>query len=169
MNALVQYHRRSLTILFFLCFSLAAAAQPKAGFSATPLAGCSPLVVYFFDSSQGSPTQWRWDLGNGVTSQLRNPSATYFNPGTYTVRLIVSNSKGADTVIKKEYITVYAAPVPDFGFDKSAAVFRCPSLSPIKAPRAAAPSFRGSGILVMVPSLPRKIPNTCTPRPAILP
>jgi gliding motility-associated-like protein len=123
MNALVQYHRRSLTILFFFCFSLAASAQPKAGFSATPLAGCSPLVVYFFDSSTGNPTQLRWDLGNGVISQLRNPSATYFNPGTYTVRLIASNSKGADTVVKKEYITVYAAPVPDFGFNKSAGCF----------------------------------------------
>ncbi len=141
MNALVQCHRRSLTILFFLCFALAAAAQPKAGFSASPVAGCSPLVVYFFDSSSGNPTQWRWDLGNGVTSQLRNPSATYFNPGTYTVRLIASNSQGADSLVRQEFITVYAAPLPDFSTDKSTGCF------PL-AVRFSDKSLAGSGSLV---------------------
>src|SRR6476620_1106260 len=101
MNALVPNHRRSLTVLLFLfCLNATASAQTRAAFSATPLSGCSPLAVYFSDSSSGNPTQWRWDLGNGVTSYLRNPSATYFNPGTYTVKLVVSNAQGKDSVVK---------------------------------------------------------------------
>ena len=83
MNALVLSHRRSLTfLLFLLCFQGMAWGQPKAAFSATPVTGCAPLVVYFSDSSSGNPTQWKWDQGIGVTSFLRNPTATYFTPGT---------------------------------------------------------------------------------------
>jgi PKD repeat protein len=110
MNTLVQCHRCSILVLLILCLQAMAWAQPKAAFSATPLTGCSPLVVYFTNNSVGSPTQWRWDLGNGVTSFLQNPSATYVNPGKYTVKLVVSNAQGTDSVIKNEYITVYAAP-----------------------------------------------------------
>src|SRR5215471_8252129 len=72
-------------------------AQPHANFSASPLSGCSPIVVNFTDQSTGNPTQWKWDLGNGVISFLQNPSATYFTPGTYNVKLIVSNSFGIDS------------------------------------------------------------------------
>jgi PKD repeat protein len=53
-------------------------------------------------------------LGNGTTSYFQNPAATYFNPGTYTIKLIVSNGSGIDSVVKSRYITVYASPVVDF-------------------------------------------------------
>ncbi|WP_121354280.1 PKD domain-containing protein [Flavisolibacter nicotianae] len=124
MNALVPNHRRSLIVLLFLlCLNATASAQIRAAFSATPVSGCSPLAIYFSDSSSGSPTQWRWDLGNGVTSYLRNPSATYFNPGTYTVKLVVSNAQGKDSVVKSRYITVYDNPLADFRFNKSTGCF----------------------------------------------
>lgn len=127
MNALVEYHRRSIVCLLLLIgLHSTVFGQPKAAFSATPLSGCSPLVVYFFDSSSGQPSQWRWDLGNGVTSFLRNPSATYFNPGTYNVKLIVSNAAGKDSLIKNQYITVYASPKVDFSFDKTTGCFPLP-------------------------------------------
>jgi gliding motility-associated-like protein len=115
MNALVKYQGRSIGfIIYFLCLQMGAVAQLKANFTATPLNGCSPLVVYFSDQSTGSPASWRWDLGNGVISTLQNPSATYFNPGTYTIKLTVKNSSGTDSVIKQQYIIVYANPVVDF-------------------------------------------------------
>lgn len=88
--------------------------QPQANFTASPLSGCSPIVVNFTDQSTGSPTQWRWDLGNGVISFLQNPSATYFNPGTYNVKLVVTNASGSDSVTKNQYITVYANPTVNF-------------------------------------------------------
>lgn len=89
-------------------------AQITANFSATPLSGCSPLVVRFSDLSTGAPTQWRWDLGNGTISVLQNPSATYFTPGKYTVRLVARNASGADSVVKTDYIEVFANPTVDF-------------------------------------------------------
>ena len=83
-------------------------------FSATPLSGCAPLVVNFQDASVGA-AQWKWDLGNSTISFLQNPSATYFNPGTYTVKLVVTNAAGTkDSIIKTNYITVYALPSANF-------------------------------------------------------
>jgi gliding motility-associated-like protein len=83
-------------------------------FNATPLSGCVPLVVSFQDVSTGSPTQWKWDLGNSTISFLQNPVATYFNPGLYTIKLIVQNASGADSITKTQYITVYALPSVNF-------------------------------------------------------
>ncbi len=89
-------------------------AQLKAEFAAAPLAGCAPLVVSFQDQSTGSPTQWKWDLGNSTISFLQNPVATYFNPGVYSIKLVVQNVSGKDSIIKTQYITVQAAPSVNF-------------------------------------------------------
>lgn len=89
-------------------------AQITANFNATPSSGCSPLVVRFTDQSTGSPTQWRWDLGNGTISFLQNPAATYFTPGKYTVKLVARNASGVDSITKTEYIEVFAKPVVNF-------------------------------------------------------
>jgi gliding motility-associated-like protein len=89
-------------------------AQLTAQFSSNITNGCAPLVVRFKDESTGNPTFWRWDLGNGTISYFQNPSATYFNPGTYSVKLVVSNASGLDSTIKVRYVTVFASPVVDF-------------------------------------------------------
>ncbi len=103
-----------LFILFTLALGFSTKAQLTAGFTGSPLSGCAPLVVNFTDQSTGNPTQWQWDLGNSTNSTLQNPSATYFNPGQYTIRLIVTNASGSDTMIKTQYITVYALPTVAF-------------------------------------------------------
>ncbi len=100
--------------LFFLITSLFASAQLTADFSASPNAGCAPLVVQFSDSSSGNPTSWKWDLGNGTNSVLQNPSVAYFDPGTYSVKLTIKNSYGIDSVTKVQFITVYSSPVINF-------------------------------------------------------
>jgi gliding motility-associated-like protein len=105
---------RKLFGLLTLCFCFTVSyAQPTAEFSATPIAGCAPLVVKFTDQSTGNPTEWKWDLGNGTVSVFPNPSVTYFNPGTYTITLEVKNAAGTHTVTKTQYITVHAAPSID--------------------------------------------------------
>lgn len=98
-------------------------AQVKAGFSATPVAGCAPLIVKYTDESTGNPTSWRWDLGNGTISFLQNPAATYFNPGTYTVKLVVRNGAQADSMVKVSYVTVYASPVVNFAASDTTGCF----------------------------------------------
>ncbi|MEI9942759.1 MAG: PKD domain-containing protein [Chitinophagaceae bacterium] len=99
---------------------------PSANFTASPLAGCSPLIVNFQDLSTGSPTAWSWDFGNGNTSILQNPSTTYFVPGNYTVRLTVTNANGSNTLTRSQYITVYDLPVINFSASNQSGCFPLP-------------------------------------------
>lgn len=105
------------TVLFFLLVGsgLTSKAQLSPAFTANTLSGCSPLIVSFTDQTTGNPNQWKWYLGNATTSTNQHPSTTYFNPGTYTVKLVVRNAAGnADSLTKTDYITVYAKPVVSF-------------------------------------------------------
>ena len=115
-----------LVMLTSLAPNLASRAQLVANFSATPLSGCPPLVVQFTDQTTGSPTQWRWDLGNGTISFLQNPSVTYFNPGQYTIKLVVRNATGADSIVKSQYITVNALPTVNFTATPTTGCFPLP-------------------------------------------
>jgi PKD repeat protein len=85
---------------------------PVANFVASPTTGYSPLTVQFTDTSTGNPTQWQWDVNNDgiVDYTVQNPVHVYSSPGTYTVRLTVSNQGGSDTRIRTGYITVNAPP-----------------------------------------------------------
>ena len=94
--------------------SLKSSAQLSASFTANNTSGCSPLLVNFTDHSTGNPTDWKWNLGNGASSVLQNPSVVYINPGTYTVKLVIKNTAGADSITKVQYITVYAKPQVSF-------------------------------------------------------
>jgi gliding motility-associated-like protein len=123
MKALVRRHSRYTIFFCLFLYQLPVFGQLTANFTSSTVSGCSPIVVQFTDSSKGSPLSWKWDLGNGTSSTLQNPSSTYFNPGNYTVRLIVSNANGSDTVIKQNLITVYASPVTAFIASDSSGCF----------------------------------------------
>ncbi len=99
------------TLLFA---GIIAGAQPVARFSGNNVAGCAPILVNFTDESPGNPNYWKWDLGNGTISYLQNPSVTYFIPGNYNVKLLVKNAAGKDSLVKTNYVQVYAAPMVDF-------------------------------------------------------
>ena len=103
-------------LLFIILFShtLICRAQLSANFSATPISGCAPLLVNFTDLSTGNPTSWQWDLGNGTISFLKNPAVTYFVPGQYNIKLIITNAGGSKQIIKNQFITVYAVPIVNF-------------------------------------------------------
>ncbi|HEX6913821.1 MAG TPA: PKD domain-containing protein [Chitinophagaceae bacterium] len=94
------------------CFQRASAEIPVAAFNADHIAGCSPLIVQFSDNSTGNPTNWFWDRGNGSSSSVNNPIATYIDPGVYTITLTVSNSSGFASVSLA--ITVHPKPVVQF-------------------------------------------------------
>lgn len=83
---------------------------PVANFTANVTSGLSPLTVNFTDTSTNSPTSWLWDFKNDgtATSTQQNPSYTYSESGTYTVKLTATNAGGSDTVTKISYITVTA-------------------------------------------------------------
>lgn len=51
-------------------------------------------LVAFHDRSEGELTSWRWDLGDGQTSNERNPIHTYRAAGEYVVILDVVGPHG---------------------------------------------------------------------------
>jgi PKD repeat protein len=53
--------------------------------------------VTFTDLSTGPPSSWRWDYGDGTSSNVASPSHVYATVDTYVVCLNVSNVCGADT------------------------------------------------------------------------
>ncbi|MGW8123055.1 Ig-like domain-containing protein, partial [Roseivirga echinicomitans] len=69
-----------------------------ADFTGTSLFGCGPLTTNFTDASSISGTNtiagWAWDFGDGSTSTAQNPSHVYDKPGTYTVKLKITDSGG---------------------------------------------------------------------------
>ncbi len=77
---------------------------PVANFSVSDTITCSG-TVQFNDLSSNAPTSWNWDFGDGNTSTVQNPQHTYLPGGPFTVRLIVGNSSGTDTLTKSQLIT----------------------------------------------------------------
>jgi|GEM_PF-1084482 len=74
---------------------------PDADFSATPTSGNVPLKVKFTSTSTGSPTEWKWNFGDGSTLVTdQNPEHTYSKAGVYTVKHTAINAYGRDTEIK---------------------------------------------------------------------
>ena len=58
--------------------------------------GCAPLAVSFRNLSLYGET-YIWDFGDGVFSNEQNPTHEYFTPGSYIVRLTVTNIVGSSS------------------------------------------------------------------------
>lgn len=86
-----------------------ASSGPSAGFSASKTSGTAPLTIQFTDTSSGDPTSWYWTFGDGSTSTSENPSHTYTEAGSYTVKLLVTNSAGSDTVSQSNFVVAAAS------------------------------------------------------------
>ncbi|MEM9857332.1 MAG: choice-of-anchor I family protein [Bacteroidota bacterium] len=52
------------------------------------------LTVSFINESPSDASEFLWDLGNGTTTPVENPTVTYEAFGTYTVTLVVNNGEG---------------------------------------------------------------------------
>jgi len=88
--------------------------KPKIGFYVDNVSDCAPAVIQFFDTSTAA-YRWRWEFGDNVSSDLKNPAHIYNKAGKYTVKLIVYNISGcSDTLIKEDFITILG-PNTHFG------------------------------------------------------
>ncbi|MEM6342586.1 MAG: PKD domain-containing protein [Bacteroidota bacterium] len=83
--------------------------NPVADFQAGDTVGCAITTIGFQDLSTGinAPVAWEWTFGDGNTGSSQNPSNTYFNDGTYTVSLKVTDINGCvDSLTKNNYINL---------------------------------------------------------------
>ena len=90
-----------------------------AAFSATPTLGAAPLDVAFNAGASFDPaatlTGYSWDFGDGSGTSSLAPVHTFTAPGTYTVVLTVTNSKGEQRVASTDITAVdNAAPTASF-------------------------------------------------------
>jgi len=109
--------KRLPLLVIFLTGIYSIALAQSADFTADVKGGCSPLKVSFTNSSTGvsAGASYSWELGNGNQSKLVNPSTTYTDEKTYTVKLTVTDAGKIYT--KTMDITVYKKPQVDFKAD----------------------------------------------------
>ena len=90
-------------------FCVTTPTAPIASFTANRTNLCQGNSVNFTSTSTGA-TQYTWTFDGGTpnTSTLSNPIITYNTPGTYNVKLVVTNPLGNNEIIQNGYITVAA-------------------------------------------------------------
>ncbi len=78
-------------------------------FGASINIGWTPLTVTFFDLSEGQIDSWEWDFDSDgiIDSNEQNPQWTYEEPGWFDVSLTLSNSFGAETLTKSNFISAF--------------------------------------------------------------
>ncbi|MBA2248848.1 MAG: PKD domain-containing protein, partial [Chitinophagaceae bacterium] len=81
--------------------------KPVVDFSADKNASCkTPFMVNFVSNVPGL-NSYLWDFGDSTSSTLTNVSHTYTKPGTFDVKLVVTNAAGcSDSLIKTAYIII---------------------------------------------------------------
>ncbi|WP_290713468.1 PKD domain-containing protein, partial [Flavihumibacter sp. CACIAM 22H1] len=115
MLRLKPYHalRLLLACIFTWLFS-PVWSQLKADFTIDKPGGCAPHAVSFTNTSTGTSgtTTYTWTFGNGNTSALKNPGATYNEEKVYSVTLTAKD--GTQTSTKTLQVTVYKKPEVNF-------------------------------------------------------
>src|SRR5690606_37634508 len=79
---------------------------------------CQKVPVQFTDlttATYGASAKWNWNFGDLAsptnTSNIKNPTHTYNNTGTYTVSLIVETDKGCIDTLQKTITTLDKPPL----------------------------------------------------------
>jgi len=83
--------------------------RPVADFTTDSTIVFSGTGLNFYDQSSYLPTSWQWSFPGGTPSSSteQNPlNIIYSTEGEYEVTLIAANPLGADTLIKKCYLSV---------------------------------------------------------------
>lgn len=95
----------------------------KAGING-PGISCPDDIIQFSDSSAGKIVKWEWDMGNGFTANVKNPSVQNYFAGNsyreYNIKLITTDSSGCTSTavhplkaVNNCYIAVPSAFTPD--------------------------------------------------------
>jgi gliding motility-associated-like protein len=89
---------------------------PTAGFYATKTTLCLGNELSLIDTSDNIPTAWQWVITpstfryiNGTDSCSKNPQLQFTSKGSYTIKQVVANCAGKDSITKSAYIEVFDA------------------------------------------------------------
>lgn len=92
--------------------------SPVAAFNASTVSGTTSTNFTFTDASTNSPTTWKWTFTpntvtyqSGTSGASAKPIVRFSKNGFYSVKLKVSNTSGADSLTKNNYITVGATGI----------------------------------------------------------
>ncbi len=91
-------------------------ALPIARFNADTTTIPIGSSISFYDMSVNNPSGWHWYFEGGIPSesdQQNPPTISYITYGTYTVKLVVTNAFGTDSLVKENYLTVSASAFPN--------------------------------------------------------
>lgn len=78
---------------------------PVTNFTVSEITTCDGEIT-FTDESTQLPTSWFWDFGDGNSSTVKNPTHFYTSNGSYSVKLVSTNSFGQDSTTKANVISV---------------------------------------------------------------
>lgn len=85
--------------------------EPIASFNIENTEGCEPLTVLFTNTTIGN-AEYKWEFGDGSTSDLRSPVHIFEKAGKYTVKLTATGDKRTDTFTG--VVNVLPSPVAAF-------------------------------------------------------
>ncbi len=96
-----------------VAFTSVPGGLPVAEFTSNNQTVCETRTIVFSNQSASCETAtyaWTFQSGSPSSSTNANPTITYYNLGSYDVRLITTNSFGSDTMLLEDYVTVIDAP-----------------------------------------------------------
>ena len=74
--------------------SFVSITKPVAGFTASDTAICPKAAITFKNTSKGVGAAYYWQFGDGTTSADVSPAHTYAEPGSYRVRMLMTDKNG---------------------------------------------------------------------------
>ena len=91
------------------------APSPLPNFTVNTTTGCQTGNTFQFTNTTPGSNTYTWDFGDGNFSNALNPTHSYGSPGTYTVKLIATNSFGCTRILTQAaLITIYPDPVANY-------------------------------------------------------
>jgi gliding motility-associated-like protein len=84
--------------------------------------GCRPLTISVKNLTRYG-RDYRWDFGNGVLYTVAAPPpVTYYNAGVYSIKLLVRNAAGNDSLIRRRVVVAEDNPKAAFSLSPAEVV-----------------------------------------------
>ena len=109
--------RYVLASILLISLSFSTRSQISANFQLGSIAdslACIGQPIIFQDLSNGNPSNWYWEFGDGNTSTSQNPSHVYMTSGAYSVKLIVSNGVVIDSLEVTNILNILKNPMASY-------------------------------------------------------